>query len=90
MNEYFSKAIEWIKANKILAAVIGLALGVFLLPRILKKLKPRRRRRRSYAVTTRRHRRPATRHYGIKRKRPWQIKGSLAARRHMARIRRRK
>jgi hypothetical protein len=98
MKEFFDKAMAWIKGNTILA-VIGAAVITFLFfPKILKLgSAPRRRRRilatrgRSYG-TRRRIRGAPRRSYsrGGKAKKPWQIKGSLAARRHMALIRRRR
>lgn len=87
------KIIEWLKANKFI--VIGAAAMLFLAPKLLRK--PRRRRRtKSYTVpvrrrsrmTVRRINKPARRSSGgRKARKAWQVKGSLAARRHMARLR---
>jgi hypothetical protein len=94
----FTKIIEWLKANKWLAIGAG-ALVIFLFfPKLLKFGSVRRRRR---DVTTRvssyrrKKNRTIPRSVGIKKqysangkvKKPWQIKGSLAAKRHMAQIR---
>jgi len=88
------KIIEWIKGNKILAISAGALLALFA---VQKMIKPKRRRRRTVSAGARRYLRktagrPRTkikRVYtkGGKAKKPWQVKGSLAARRHMARLR---
>lgn len=101
--EIFDKALAWVKANIMIAAGIALVLIILLFGKPLKRLvaPTRRIRRRRPAVTTRRRRslprsvgmrkasRPARRQYNKngKAKKPWQIKGSEAARRHMRRIR---
>jgi hypothetical protein len=86
------KIITWIKENKIIAA--GLA-AVFVLPMLGIKLFPqaRRKRRKSVAPARKRRNRSIPRSVGRKRyavrgKKAWQVKGSPAARRHMAQIRR--
>jgi len=96
MKEFFDNIFAWVKANIMLAVIIAIASAFIFFPRTFKKLlgtTPRRRRRRPLArsVGMYRRRRPATRRQytkGGKAKKAWQIKGSLAARRHMARIRR--
>lgn len=95
MKETFDKLIAWIKENKILAIVGAGIVTLLFFPKLLRGTARRRRRRlstvgRSYG--TRRRRTTTRRQYtkGGRAKKPWQIKGSLAARRHMARIRRRR
>jgi len=105
MNEFISKSLAFIKANIIIALIIGFAIIYLLFPRQIKKLFSGRRRvrhRRPIAMPARRRRtmrRPLPRSVGMhkarpqynksgKQKKPWQIKGSEAARRHMAKIRR--
>lgn len=97
MKEFFDKAMAWIKGNTILA-VIGAAVITFLFfPKILKLGSAPLRRRRTLATRGRSY--GMRRKYGTPRrsykrggkaKKPWQVKGSLAARRHMALIRRRR
>lgn len=98
MNEQIEKVTGWIKSNPLVAAGAGLGL-ILLLPKLLKGTRSRRRRRVrvSYSPVRRRRtlRRAAApvrrrRSYtkGGKAKKPWQIKGSPAARRYMARLRR--
>lgn len=87
------KIIEWLKANKFIA--IGAAALLFLAPKLFKKTRRRRRTRQSYSVPVRRKSRvlirrrnkPTKRRTQGKAKKAWQVKGSLAARRHMARLR---
>ena len=82
------KLKTWIGANKILALSLGALVALFA---IKKFVKPKRRRPRRRTVTrgARRYLKRTKRQYtkGGKAKKPWQIKGSLAARRHMARLR---
>jgi len=88
------KIIEWVKGNKILAISAGALLALFA---VQKMVKPARRKRRTVSAGARRYLRktagrPRTktkRVYtkGGKAKKPWQVKGSVAARRHMARLR---
>lgn len=96
MKETFDKIMEWVKGNKWLAIAGAGIVALLFFPKILRA--PRRRRRRTtYApVTTARRRkirvnrtaRPRKEYTkGGKAKKAWQIKGSLAAKRHMARIR---
>lgn len=95
MSEFFNKVVSWIKENKLIAAGGALLLLLLLFPRFVRKLigTSRRRRHRTLprSVGMRKYRR-ARRSYsrGGKAKKPWQIKGSLAARRHMAQIRKRR
>lgn len=99
MNDLITKIITWVKANILMAAGIGLALVFVLFGKQLKRLFfPRRRirHRRPLRVSYSRRRRSLPRSVGIRRrynksgtrKKAWQIKGSPAARRHMAQIRR--
>jgi hypothetical protein len=87
MNTFFQSVINWIKANMLLAIGIGVGVLLFL---FRKKIFHTRRlvhhRRLPRSVGTRRRRKVYTK--GGKAKKPWQIKGSEAARRHMAHIRR--
>jgi hypothetical protein len=86
----------WLMENKILAIAVGSLLGLLALKKLMPK--PRRRVRRYKTVRPRSvsASRPriarAKRIYtvGGKKKKPWQIKGSLAARRHMAQIRKKR
>lgn len=95
MKETFDKIIAWIKGNIWLAIGGAAVITLLFFPKLFKGRTTRRRRRlattgRSYGT---RRRRSATRKQytkGGKAKKPWQIKGSLAARRHMAQIRRRR
>lgn len=91
MNDTFTKITDWLKANLIF--VLGGLLAVFfILPKLFKKAPARRRRiPRSVGrrVPIRKRNKPAISRNGRKKK-PWQIKGSLAARRHMAQIRKRR
>ena len=81
------KVTGFVKSNPIAAGAAALGL-IFVLPKLLKAGK-RRRTRRKYAPATVVRRRRVKRAYttGGKAKKPWQIKGSAAARRYMARIR---
>lgn len=92
------KIKEWAAANKALALALAGIAGLFI---IRKMVKPKRRRRRVRPV---RYVRGVSRNKvgrkvaslkrvytkGGKAKKPWQIKGSLAAKRHMARLRKMK
>lgn len=96
MKETIDKVIEWAKGNKWIALAGAGLLTLLFFPKMFRA--PRRRRRRTtYApVTTARRRRIRVNRTskprkaytkGGKAKKAWQIKGSLAAKRHMARIR---
>ena len=103
MKDFFDKAMTWVKANWMIALGILFAVIILFFPKLLKGLTgtTRRRRRRIVSIPTLR-RRSLPRSVGLTRrgiprkqytkggkaKKPWQIKGSLAARRHMAQIRR--
>lgn len=82
---------EWIKNNKTVAIIAGAAIVLLIFGKKLFSSSARRRRRiipRSVGVRRRTARRSYT--AGGKAKKPWQVKGSEAARRHMARLRRMK
>jgi len=87
----------WLMANKTIAYIIAGVVAVFLFKKFFKS--PVRRRRNRVRVVNRPVRRRTVVRYSPARrtktrttggKKPWQIKGSLAARRRMAQIRRRK
>jgi hypothetical protein len=88
----------WLMENKILAIAVGSLLGLLALRKLMPK--PRRRVKRYKPVSQKSGNRVATRRrisrakrvysVGGKKKKPWQIKGSLAARRHMAQIRKKR
>ena len=93
---------NWIKTNWIISALIFFAvIFVFFRRQVMRLFRgtPRRRRhvstakylsrRGGYRHVVRRNR-SLPRSVGTKAKKPWQIKGSEAARRHMAKIRRMK
>lgn len=103
MTDIFTKAWAWIKGNILLSIGILLAVIILFFPKLLKGLTGTRRvrhRRRAVALPYRRRtRRPLPRSVGMRKtrkqytkggklKKPWQIAGSEAARRHMAKIRR--
>lgn len=90
MNDIIQKITAWIKANKLLAVAIGGAALLMFFPKIMRfgRNTYRRRRRIIPRAVGMRRRKVYTK--GGRAKRPWQIKGSLAARRHMAQIRRMK
>lgn len=84
--------MDFLKNNKILLWLVGAIAALF----IIKKLAPLKRRRRpsyvragkSYQFRRAKPRKQYTK--GGKAKKPWQVKGSRAAKLHMAKIRRRK
>lgn len=103
MQTTFNNIIAWIKANILLSVGILIAVVLVFFPRVLHHLFGTTRRvhhhigtRRVSARTYyRRPRRSLPRSVGTRRRRtshgpkkPWQIKGSRAARLHMAKIRR--
>ena len=96
MNKLFSTVLTWIKANLWLSIGIGIALLLVLFPKVSRGLFKSRRRvhHRTRLRVVSRRRRTLPRSVGMRRKtgakRAWQVKGSLAARRHMAQIRRRR
>lgn len=85
----------WLMENKVLAIAVASLLGLFAISKLMPK--PRRRVKRyrttkpaarSTAARISRAKRVYT--VGGKKKKPWQIKGSLAAKRHMAQIRKKR
>lgn len=90
MKEKIEALKAWIMANKLIAVIVGLVVVIFLLRKKLFRRRVNRRRSSIYnPVHTRRTRtRRTINKPGTKVKKPWQIKGSEAARRHMAKIRR--
>lgn len=84
-------AIDWIKNNKTIAIIGGLAIFFLLFGKKLFAATVRRRHR-TVSRPAYVRRKTAKRSYtsGGKAKKPWQVKGSDAARRHMARLRRMK
>ena len=91
MKETFDKVLTWLKSNPLYAVAAALAVVLLFFPKILRFGKNTRRRR-SYRPVTPYRRKTVRRSYtkGGKQKKPWQIKGSLAAKRHMAQIRKRR
>lgn len=100
MNTFITNTIAWVKAHLVIAIVILIAIVVIFFPKLLRKLTGTRRRihHRTYKALPARRRRSIPRSVGMhktrrqytkggKAKKAWQIKGSLAARRHMAQIR---
>ena len=104
MNTFFISVWTWIKANLLLSAGIALVLVYVLFHKSINKMiAPHRvRHRPGYHRsitqpnrTLRRNRnRTLPRSVGLNkngtRKKPWQIAGSAAAKRHMAEIRKRR
>jgi hypothetical protein len=88
MNELFSKLKSFYEGNKVLALIItGVVLVMFTpLGKMFRGTSRRRRRKAVRVVYKPRTRRRIT----IKAKKPWQVKGSLAAKRRMAQIRRKR
>jgi len=91
MKETIDKVLNYFKTNPLLAVGAVLAAVLLFFPKLL-KFGSRTRRRRSYRPVTPYRRKTVRRSYtrGGKQKKPWQIKGSLAAKRHMAQIRKRR
>jgi hypothetical protein len=100
-----TSVFAWLKENKLIAAGIALAAIFLFFPKVLKSIfggATRRRRRPVRHVSTHRsrvHRAITGRSRPVRRttmrrskgaKKPWQIKGSLAAKRRMALIRKRR
>jgi len=93
MNETFEKIKDFAKSNPLILIAISAAAIFLFFPKILRGGVTRHRRRiRRPVYPSRSHRRITRRHYSKSGKalKPWQIKGSLAAKRHMARIRARR
>jgi len=103
MKAFFDTVIAWIKGNLWLSIGILAVILFVLFPRQIKKMfvsSPRRkrvvhqvktssRRRIPRSVGLRKVNKPSYNKNGTKKK-PWQIKGSPAARRRMAQIRRKR
>ena len=95
--EIFDKALTWIKANVLIALAILAAVVMVFFPKLLFGSPRRRITRRPAVRRITRRRRALPRSVGTRRrvarnkngtaKKPWQIKGSEAARRHMRKIR---
>jgi hypothetical protein len=102
MNTFFISVWTWIKANLLLSAGIALVLVYILFHKSINKMiAPHRVRHRpgyhrSISAPVHRgvHNRSLPRSVGLNkngtRKKPWQIAGSAAAKRHMAEIRKRR
>lgn len=92
MNEKLTAVINWLKSNKIAAISLGLVAAIFLIKKLGRKSYRRRRRLpRSVNYPVRRKRPGSTaRRRTTGAKKPWQIKGSPAARRRMALLRRKR
>lgn len=89
------KVKAWFAVNKTIGIALAGIVALFLLKRLMKPARRRRRTARKPRTVSRgakRYLRKTRRVYtkGGKAKKPWQIKGSLAARRHMARLRKMK
>jgi hypothetical protein len=97
MTDIINKVVAWIKSNVWLSVGIGFVAILLFFPKLLKFGRPVRRRRNKLTVI-RRKKRSLPRSVGTRKqytkggkaKKPWQIKGSLAAKRHMAQIRKMK
>lgn len=103
MTDFLNKTIAWIKGNVIISIIIGIVVFFMFSGTKAKNLfkkKPRRRRRTYSRPVATRRRRTMPRSVGTRSrskrvvhnkngtaKKPWQIKGSEAARRHMRKIR---
>jgi hypothetical protein len=90
--EWINKIIDYIKNNLLISIIAFFAVVILFFPKIFRFASTRRRKRRIYRPITPNRVRRAKRSYNKngKAKKAWQIKGSEAARRHMARIRRMK
>lgn len=88
MKEKFETFLTWIKGNKIIAAIGGIIVLMFLYKKFAKKTYRRRRRSlpRSVNYPVRRRRTTAS----SRGKKAWQVKGSMAAKRRMALLRRKR
>jgi len=101
MKEFFNNIFTWVKANLFLSIGILIAVVILFFPKLLKGLTGRTRVRHRPGYYTARSGRRLPRRVGLTRrgvprkqytkggkaKKAWQIKGSLAAKRHMAQIR---
>ena len=87
--------MTWIKSNLLISIGIGIVALLLFFPKVVKKLfggtTRRRRRHVHHAITGRRRAsRPTRSRRMAGAKKPWQIKGSLAAKRRMAQIRKKR
>ena len=82
------KVKTWIMENKMIAIVIGALAVLFIFPKIFRTVRRKRRSRPVKNVTVRKTRRTYNKAAGTKK--AWQIKGSLAAKRRMAQLRKMK
>jgi hypothetical protein len=92
MKETFDKILAYIKSNPLIAVGAVVVTVLLFFPKLLKLTTVRRRRRvLPRSVGVRRISR-VRRHYNKagKRLKAWQVKGSAAAKRHMAAIRKRR
>lgn len=92
MTDIFNKIVTFIKNNILLSILILVLIVImFFSSRIRRFISPRRKRRslpRSVGMHKTRRSKPRKQYTkGGKAKKPWQIKGSEAARRHMRKIR---
>lgn len=89
MQEKFEAIKNWIMSNKIVAGIAAVVIAFLLYKKFGKKTYRRRSTRVTRPVARRRTIRRSYNKAG-KRLKAWQIKGSAAARRHMAQIRARR
>lgn len=98
MKEIIEKIKAWFENNKTLGVIGLVVIGLFILPRLLKMVKPKRRRRRAARYVTKARTMNRSRgsynrviKSGVNAgKKAWQIKGSPEAKRRMAALRRMK
>lgn len=91
MQDFITTATDWLKNNKLVAGILAGLVVLLIFGKKLFKAAPRRRRRHYAAAPVHRRRHlsvRSTRRRTKGAKKPWQVKGSEAARRHMARLRR--
>jgi len=103
MQTTFNNIIAWVKANILLSVGILIAVVLVFFPKVLHHLFGGKRRVRHHYIGARRvsartyyhrPRRSLPRSVGTRRRRahgpkkPWQVKGSRAAKLHMAKLRR--
>ena len=100
MTNFFNTIWLWVKGNMIISIVILFAIVIIFFPKLLSGLTGKKRihhRPSYYAKIRTRSGRSLPRSVGTRKrkqytkagtaKKPWQIKGSMAAKRHMAKIR---
>jgi hypothetical protein len=95
MTDLFDKIKTWVLANKVIAGIIGAVLLFIAYKKFFRRRRvTHHRRSRTLPRSVGTHRRRSANSIiksGVHRgKKAWQVKGSEAARRHMASIRRRK